>query len=169
MQVTTARIRVFVDRPSSCVVLATCDAASCANLCCACCNGVALWIRQTNLFMVRSPENSHCIQLPLMLQRRAAAFCKVVCGLQAGIIDLASLLAEVQAEILPGQETFRPTARQYTALNYKGVCCSIIISASSRSMMDSIFDMATAAKVAFQAAHQGDQKATGDLSHALCL
>ena len=98
-----------------------------------------------------------------------AAVCRVVCDLQGGVIDLASLLAEVHAEILPGQEIFRPTARQYTALNYKGVCYSIINSVNSRLMLDSTFEMATATEAAFQAAHHGDQKATGDHSRALCL
>lgn len=91
-----------------------------------------------------------------------AAFSHFLPPLQ--VIDLTSLLAEVHAEIQPGEEYFRPTARQYTALNYKGVCYSIISAVDSRSTMDATFDMAAASEAAFQASHNGDQKATGGLS-----
>ena len=36
-------------------------------------------------------------------------------------------------------------------------------------MMDASFELATAAEVAFQAAHDGEQKATGDHPRIMCL
>ena len=65
--------------------------------------------------------------------------------MQGGVIDLSSLIAEVQSQFLPGDEVSQPTPRQYTALNYKGVCYGIISAIRDRAAMDTTFDMGTVA------------------------
>ena len=114
---------------------------------------------------VRSPVRFTDCLPPHQVTLTKLQACNQVRLMSAGSVQVMALTSahQVHAEILPVVEYFRPTARQYTALNYKGVCYGIISAVDCRSTMDATFEMTTAAEAAFQASHNGDQKATGGL------